>query len=110
MAARLVAIAALFCTLSSCGGGSSESCCPAPVTGTAATGSYVLVGGQPAPATMTDIAVSVDKLGRTSFTLAFDVSVAGRNAARAKIVVVCLDRATEKPAPIPEKLRAALCA
>ena len=54
------------------------------------------------------IAVTVDRIGRSSFTLAFDVSVEGRNAARGKVTIVCVDRGTHKAIPLPEKLRAAL--
>jgi acyl-CoA thioesterase FadM len=32
----------------------------------------------------------------------------GRDAARGKIVVVSIDRATGRPVPLPEELRAAL--
>ena len=56
-----------------------------------------------------DIAVTVDRVGRTSFTLAFDVSTQGRNAAHGKVVIACIDRRTQRAVPIPEKLRAALC-
>jgi YbgC/YbaW family acyl-CoA thioester hydrolase len=54
------------------------------------------------------IAVTVDRIGKSSFTLAFDVSVEGRNAARGKVTIVCVDRGTHKSIPLPEKLRAAL--
>jgi YbgC/YbaW family acyl-CoA thioester hydrolase len=54
------------------------------------------------------IAVTVDRIGRSSFTLAFDVSVGGRNAARGKVTIVCVDRGTHKSIELPEKLRAAL--
>jgi YbgC/YbaW family acyl-CoA thioester hydrolase len=54
------------------------------------------------------IAVTVDRIGRSSFTLAFDVSVEGRNAARGKVTIVCVDRGTHQSIPLPEKLRAAL--
>jgi YbgC/YbaW family acyl-CoA thioester hydrolase len=54
------------------------------------------------------IAVTVDRLGRASFTLAFDVSVDGRNAARAKVTIACIDRETQRATALPEELRAAL--
>lgn len=57
-----------------------------------------------------DIAVTVDRVGTTSFTLAFDVSVGGRAAARGKIVVVCIDGSSQRAIPLPENLRAALSA
>ncbi len=56
-----------------------------------------------------DIAVTVDRVGRTSFALAFDVSVEGRAAARGKVVVVCIDGPTQRPMALPEDLRTALC-
>lgn len=56
-----------------------------------------------------DIAVTIDRVGRTSFTLAFDVSTQGRNAAHGKVVIACIDRQAQRAVPIPEKLRAALC-
>jgi acyl-CoA thioester hydrolase len=55
-----------------------------------------------------DIAVTVDRIGGASFTLAFDVTVEGRNTARAKVTIVCFDRKTQRPLPLPENLRAAL--
>jgi YbgC/YbaW family acyl-CoA thioester hydrolase len=56
------------------------------------------------------IAVTVDRIGTTSYTLAFHVSSDGREAARGKIVVVSIDRTTGRPVPLPEQLRAALSA
>jgi acyl-CoA thioester hydrolase len=56
------------------------------------------------------IAVTVDRIGTTSYTLAFHVSSEGREAARGKIVVVSIDRTTGRPVPLPEQLRAALSA
>jgi YbgC/YbaW family acyl-CoA thioester hydrolase len=55
-----------------------------------------------------DIAVTVNRLGQSSFTLAFDVSVQGRAAARGKVTVVSIDREKQRACPLPEKLRAAL--
>lgn len=55
-----------------------------------------------------DIAVSVSRVGGASFTLAFEVSVAGRNAARAKLIIACIDREKQRAIPLPENLRAAL--
>src|SRR5215475_579831 len=39
-----------------------------------------------------DIDVTVERVGTSSFTLAFAASVAGRAAAKGKITAVCLDR------------------
>ena len=55
-----------------------------------------------------DIAVTVERVGRTSFTLVFDVSVERRPAARGKITIVSVDLETQRAVPLPEKLRAAL--
>ena len=54
------------------------------------------------------IAVTVDRIGRSSFTLMFDVSTEGRPAARGKVTIVAIDRATQKSMPLPENLREAL--
>jgi len=58
-----------------------------------------------------DIAVTVERVGSASFTLTFDVTVEGRHAARGKVVVVCMDRQTQRSRPLPgkfaETLRAA---
>lgn len=55
-----------------------------------------------------DIAVSVNHVGGASFTLAFHVSVDSRKAAHGKVTIVCIDRHTQRPIPLPEKLREAL--
>jgi len=55
-----------------------------------------------------DIAVTVDRVGRASFTLAFDVIVEGRQAARGKVTVVSMDRETQKATSLPEQLHSAL--
>jgi acyl-CoA thioester hydrolase len=54
------------------------------------------------------VAVTVDRVGKSSFTLAFDATVEGRPAARGKVTIVSVDRATQKSTPLPEKLREAL--
>lgn len=54
------------------------------------------------------IEVTVERVGRTSFTLMFDVRVKERQAARGKITIVSIDRKTQRPTPLPEKLRTAL--
>lgn len=55
-----------------------------------------------------DIAVSVHRVGGASFTLAFDVTVEGRRAARGKVTIACIDREKQRAVPLPERLRAAL--
>ena len=48
--------------------------------------------------------VSVERVGGTSFTLAFAAAVEGRAAARGKITIVCTDQATQRPRPVPERM------
>src|SRR5438876_9710972 len=54
------------------------------------------------------IAVTVERVGTTSFTLGYAASVGVRAAAKGKITIVCVDRATERPCALPERLAAAL--
>jgi YbgC/YbaW family acyl-CoA thioester hydrolase len=54
------------------------------------------------------ITVKVDRIGRSSFSLAFAAAVEGREAARGKVTVVCMDRKTQKAVPLPEKWLKAL--
>lgn len=54
------------------------------------------------------IAVSVERVGRASYTLGFEVTVAGRAAARGKLVIACMDKRTQRAAALPEELAAAL--
>src|ERR1700733_12022585 len=42
------------------------------------------------------IAVTVERLGRASFTLAFEASVEGRKAAQGKVTIACIDRQTQR--------------
>jgi len=55
-----------------------------------------------------DIQVTVERIGRSSFTLGFTVSVQGRLAARGKLTIVAMDPQTHKSTPLPEAFRAAL--
>ena len=55
-----------------------------------------------------DIAVTVDRLGNSSFTLAFNVSVEGRPAAQGKVTIACIDRKLQKSRPLPGQVRAGL--
>jgi len=55
-----------------------------------------------------DIEVWTDYIGRTSFRLGFRVAVEGREAARAKLTIVTINRREGRPIPIPEKLRVGL--
>jgi acyl-CoA thioester hydrolase len=53
-------------------------------------------------------AVSVERVGGTSFTLGFAVTVEGRAAAKGKITIVCTDSATQRPRAVPERMAEAL--
>jgi YbgC/YbaW family acyl-CoA thioester hydrolase len=55
-----------------------------------------------------NIEVTVERIGRSSFTLGFTVMVEGRLAARAKLTIVAMDPRTHKSTPLPDALRAAL--
>ena len=55
-----------------------------------------------------DIEVTVERVGRSSFTLGFAVTVTGRLAARGKLTIVAMDPPTHKSTPLPDRLRAAL--
>ncbi len=57
-----------------------------------------------------DIAVTVDRLGRASFTLAFEATIDGRPVGRGKVTIAALDRHTQRATALPERLRAALSA
>ena len=55
-----------------------------------------------------DIAVTVDRVGGASFTLAFRVTVEGRAAAHGKVTIACIDRQLQRARPLPDIVRAAL--
>jgi YbgC/YbaW family acyl-CoA thioester hydrolase len=54
------------------------------------------------------IEVRVERIGGASFTLAFEVSVEGRSAARGKVTIVAMSRQTQRPVPLPGRVRSAL--
>jgi YbgC/YbaW family acyl-CoA thioester hydrolase len=54
------------------------------------------------------IAVTVERVGRTSYTLSFSAAKDGRVAGKGKIVVVCMDRETQRPKALPARLSEAL--
>lgn len=54
------------------------------------------------------ITLTVERVGTASFTLAFAVENAAKPAARARITVVCIDKATHRSTAIPERLAQAL--
>ena len=49
--------------------------------------------------------VTVERVGRSSYTLAFAVMFEGRKAAAGKIAVVCMDSRTGKAHPLGEDLK-----
>jgi len=53
-----------------------------------------------------EVAMDVERLGRTSVTCVYRGSVEGRPAVRGKIVVACIDMVTMKAQPVPPKYRA----
>ncbi len=55
-----------------------------------------------------EVAVWVDRIGRASYTLAFEITAAAGVAGKAKIVVACMDGKTQKSHPLPENLAAIL--
>lgn len=55
-----------------------------------------------------DVAVSVDAVGHSSYTLAFLVTKAGAPAARGKITAVCIDVATARAQALPPQFAADL--
>ena len=55
-----------------------------------------------------ETAVTVERIGRTSYTLAFVATKDGAVAGKGKIAVVCMDRGTKRPKPLPPQLNKAL--
>ena len=55
-----------------------------------------------------DVEVTAARVGTTSYTLNYMVSRQGTLAARGSITVVCVDRTTGRPHPLPAALTAAL--
>lgn len=51
-----------------------------------------------------DIAVETERVGRTSFTLAFRSTISGKPVAHGRIVIVCMDTGSQKARPLPESL------
>src|SRR5579862_2714431 len=48
--------------------------------------------------------VSVERIGTTSFTLGYAVSVDGRAAAKGKITIVCIDLKSQRPKALPARM------
>lgn len=57
---------------------------------------------------LVQIAMRVERLGRSSYTLGFVVTCEGREAAGGRIVVVCINKREKKSTPIPGDFLAAL--
>ena len=57
---------------------------------------------------LVQIAMRVERLGRTSYTLGFAVRCEGREAAVGRIVVVCISKREKKSTPIPAEFTAVL--
>jgi acyl-CoA thioester hydrolase len=51
-----------------------------------------------------EVQVTVERIGNTSFTLAFLTLLHGQPAAKGRIVVVAIDHKTRRPCPLPERL------
>jgi acyl-CoA thioester hydrolase len=51
-----------------------------------------------------EITVSVERIGRTSYTLTYAAAVEGRPVAHGRITVVAVDLKTQKATPLPEVL------
>ena len=51
-----------------------------------------------------NIEVTVQRVGNSSYTLAYAASVAGRPVAQGTITVVCIDLKTQRSRPLPERL------
>lgn len=54
------------------------------------------------------IAVTVDRVGMSSYTLAFDAAVNETAVAQGRVVVVCVDNATNRSRALPEAIAARL--
>lgn len=55
-----------------------------------------------------DVEVTIERVGTSSFGLVFGASVGNKPVAKGRITVVCIDRHTHRPAPIPDPLARAL--
>ena len=55
-----------------------------------------------------DVEVSLDRVGEKSYTLRFDVTKGGATVGKGKIVVACMDKATQQSRPLPAPLSAKL--
>src|SRR5579884_1953464 len=55
-----------------------------------------------------DIEVTLSRLGRSSATLDFQTFKSGELAAKGRVVIVCMERKTQRATAIPDELRARL--
>lgn len=55
-----------------------------------------------------EMEMTVERVGASSYTLAYTVQNGGKPAARGRVTVVCMDRRTERSCAIPEGLAQAL--
>lgn len=51
-----------------------------------------------------DITLTIERVGSSSFTISFHVTVDARPVSKGKITVVCIDKQTQRPARIPDRL------
>ena len=54
------------------------------------------------------IAVAVERVGNSSYTLGFGASAEGRPVAHGRITIVCMDKQTGRSRPLPETLSSTL--
>lgn len=57
---------------------------------------------------LVEVEVSVERVGTSSFTLGFETLLEGKAAARGRIVVVAIDKRTQKACAIPAQLASGL--
>lgn len=57
---------------------------------------------------LVDITLAVDRVGTSSYTLAYGVENRGKPAAKGRITIVCLDKLTQRATAIPDRLARSL--
>ena len=57
---------------------------------------------------LVDIAVRIERIGKTSYRIAFDVTKDGKPAASARLTIVCMDVETQRAHPLPDDFVALL--
>lgn len=53
---------------------------------------------------LVQIELTVERVGTSSYTLVFQTLLDGKAVAKGRVTIVCIDRQTQKPCPIPVKL------